>query len=210
MLVVADLHLGKSAAFRALGVPVPEFIDAELDTLGTMVDRWRPGVLLIAGDLLHARAGTTERVLNAMRRWRARHADVEVILVRGNHDLSAGDPPEDLGFRTVGEPFLLREDDPFAFAHDPAVAHKTGKPVVCGHLHPSVSISDGVASMRAPCFWVRPNELILPAYGRFTGTRNIRPGPLDRCLAIGPEIVVEVKPAARRARAAGSHAETGR
>ncbi|MFN7020924.1 MAG: ligase-associated DNA damage response endonuclease PdeM [Phycisphaerales bacterium] len=209
VLIVADLHLGKTAAFRAGGVPVPEVIDAELLALSLLADRLRPDVLLIAGDLLHARTGTTERVLNAMRRWRARHAEIEVILVRGNHDLSAGDPPKDLDIRTVAEPFVLHEDDPIAFAHDPAVARECARPVICGHLHPSVSLRDGPASMRAPCFWVRPHELIVPAYGRFTGTRNIRPGPRDRCLAVGPGVVVEVRPAARIAGEAGSRCRTG-
>jgi metallophosphoesterase superfamily enzyme len=38
------------------------------------------------------------------------------VLVRGNHDSRAGDPPASLGIRVVDEPFAV---GPFAACHHP-------------------------------------------------------------------------------------------
>jgi DNA ligase-associated metallophosphoesterase len=43
--------------------------------------------------------------------------------------------------------------------------------IICGHIHPATTLVDfdGTA-MKVPCFVVDPNQMILPAFGRFTGT----------------------------------------
>ncbi|MCC6322024.1 MAG: ligase-associated DNA damage response endonuclease PdeM [Phycisphaerales bacterium] len=193
VLVLADLHLGKPAAFRAAGIPVPEVIDTELDELSQLIERHKPEVLLIAGDLLHARAGRSDHVLGALHRWRSRHRTLEIILVRGNHDRSAGDPPSTLRLTVVDEPFVLHPDDPIAIAHDPAATDHPDRPLICGHLHPSVTLGDGLTSLRAPCFWVRPRQIILPARGRFTGTRGISPSRGDRVFVTRNDQVIEAR-----------------
>src|SRR3954452_24919812 len=59
-LYVADVHLGKTAAFRAAGVPLPAGTTASnLERLGRLVARTGAERLIVLGDFLHAAAGRT-------------------------------------------------------------------------------------------------------------------------------------------------------
>ena len=57
-LFVADVHLGKAAAFRAGGVAIPRGATAnDLARLTALIERTRATRLVILGDFLHAAAG---------------------------------------------------------------------------------------------------------------------------------------------------------
>ncbi len=195
-LVVADVHLGKAAAFRAAGVPVPEVIQGDLATLDVLLERCRPMCLIIAGDLIHTSSGRTDAVFGPLAIWRKNHQHLQVVLVRGNHDVGAGDPPASLGFEVVTEPFALATTDRVTFAHDPD-RQGDGKARICGHLHPSVKLGDGRNTLRARCFWMRKDELVLPAFGRFTGSRDIFAKAGERVFVIGEGEVAEARSCGR-------------
>ena len=58
MVIVADLHWGKAAAFRAAFVPVPTGTTArDLARLTRVLHETAATSLVVLGDLLHARAG---------------------------------------------------------------------------------------------------------------------------------------------------------
>src|SRR5512134_3710504 len=83
-LIVSDLHIGKAAAFRAAGVPVPEQTTAPtLERLAAAVERTGATTILCLGDLLHAPSGRTPAALAAVADWRARYAGLRFVLVRG-------------------------------------------------------------------------------------------------------------------------------
>lgn len=183
-LFVADVHLGKAATFRALGQPVPAgTTDDNLARLTALIDAHAPGRIVFLGDFLHAPAANVPHVLEPVARWRERHAAAELVLVRGNHDLRAGDPPAALGIAIVDEPFDL---DPFAACHHPQrVADRIA---LAGHWHPAVVLSGPAHdSVRLPCFALTADEalLVLPAFGAFTGATT-KPLPRDaRRFAVG-------------------------
>lgn len=192
-ICIADLHLGKAAAFQRGGIPVPEHATLSgIHRLDRLVERLSPRRLVLLGDLLHARDGRTPELLNAIAEWRAARAEVDVLLVRGNHDLRAGDPPVRWYMRTHSEPFADPGDGEVAFAHHPEVASIGGGFTLCGHVHPAVVLSGPVRGMRAPCFWFAERTAMLPAFGSFTGCRVIRPGDRDRVIAVGPDDIVDV------------------
>ena len=57
-LFVADVHLGKAAAFRAGGVAIPRGATAhDLARLDGLIERTRARRLVVLGDFLHAAAG---------------------------------------------------------------------------------------------------------------------------------------------------------
>lgn len=192
-LIVADLHLGKAAAFRAAGVPVPEVVHADLARLGEAIDGTGAERLVIVGDLIHAPTGRTRAVMDAVTAWRsdAARRGLRVELVLGNHDLGAGDPPAAWGMGVHRPPMAAAEDGAIAFVHDPDTEACDDRACIGGHLHPSVVLGDGATSLRAPCFWVRERTMVLPPFGRFTGTRNIRPRAGDRVFVVGEGEVVE-------------------
>jgi DNA ligase-associated metallophosphoesterase len=195
-ICVADVHLGKAAAFRSGGVPVPEQTTvADLDRLSALVSRFRPRRLVVLGDLLHARSGRVDVTMDAFGAWRAHHRELEVLLVRGNHDRSAGDPPREWNVCVVDEPHAGAGDGRILLAHDPDVAPtciEDHRGMLCGHIHPGVTMFGAVRTLRAKCFWLRPRVGVLPAFGSFTGGKSIRPVCGDRVFAVGPDGVHEV------------------
>jgi uncharacterized protein len=192
---VADLHLGKGAAFGAAGIPVPGGItQADLLTLTACLEQTGAKRLVILGDLLHARQGRDRETLGSLAAWRAAHAGMDVVLVRGNHDASAGDPPRELGIRVVDDP---HEASPFVLAHRPA-SSKAGY-VLAGHIHPAVTLH-GRASLseRLPCFVIGRSRAILPAFGSFTGSARFPAEEGDRVFVIAEGELMEAGGAARR------------
>lgn len=197
-LFVADVHIGKPAAFRAWGAPVPEEVTRrDLARLASLVSDLRPARLVVLGDLLHAAAGMTEETVSGLRAWRDEIGDLEVVLVRGNHDRKVAPGwGSELGVRET-EPGAALEG--VRLLHDPAEFDGRG-PALAGHLHPGVALRPGDggkgAGLRAACFWAREEGatslLILPAFGTFTGAMPIRAREGDRVFAVGPSQVIEV------------------
>ena len=187
-LLVADAHFGKAAAFRAHGLPVPGGTTADsLDRLSTLVTRTRAERVLFLGDLLHARAGRVASTLVALEQWRERHAHVALVLVRGNHDRSAGDPPPSLGIDCVDAPLI---EAPFVFAHHPTTS--TLGYVLAGHIHPGIRLRGRARQrLRLPCFHFTAHTGTLPAFGAFTGLAIVEPQPDERVFAVGEGEVME-------------------
>lgn len=193
-LVAADAHLGKAAAFRAAALPLPGGTTSEtLGRLSAALDRTEARRLVLLGDFFHARAGRAARTLDAISAWRERHAALEVLLVRGNHDRGAGDPPPEWRFRCMDEPF---SDSPFAFRHFPQEG--PGNPAdgytLAGHVHPVVSLEGaGRWSETLPCFLFRKTGGILPAFGAFTGGGRVRPRRGDRLFTVAGDTVIGIQ-----------------
>ena len=182
-LLVADVHFGKAVTYRALGQPVPAGTTANnlrrLDALLSIYDCAR---LVFLGDFLHAPQAMTPAVLTALAAWRKRHPRLECLLVRGNHDLRAGDPPPELGIAVL-EPVAL---GPFALAHYP-VAH-AGLHTLAGHVHPVYCLQGpGRQRLRLPCFYSEPDLTVLPAFGEFTGGFDIADGADRRIFVTGDD-----------------------
>ena len=165
-LIVADVHWGKAAAFRALGVPVPHgTTKAGLAKLDAALRRTNAAHLIVLGDLWHARSGMAPGTVQAIDAWRETCRSVPITLVRGNHDLHAGDPPASLGITCVNAPLQL---GPFALCHHPGVCDEGY--VLAGHVHPVAQLSGrGRQKLTLPCFAFGERGGVLPAFGEFTG-----------------------------------------
>ncbi|MDB5948746.1 MAG: box helicase [Massilia sp.] len=175
MLVVADIHFGKAASFRALGVPVPRGTTTQnLDALDALMAMFEVDHLMFLGDFLHARAAHASATQAAMLAWRKRHPALALTLVRGNHDRHAGDPAAALGIDMVDEPYSLA---PFSFCHHPDLA--TPGYALAGHIHPTYLLATRFDALRLPCFVVGTHRMILPSFGAFTGGFSITPGSGD-------------------------------
>jgi DNA ligase-associated metallophosphoesterase len=186
VLFVADLHLGKAATYRALGQPVPSGTTREnLVRLSRLLRHYRPAQLVFLGDLLHAAQARTASVLEGLAEWREIFAALDCVLVRGNHDSRAGDPPASLGIRVVDEPFVL---GPFAACHHPQ--HHATHSVLAGHLHPALNLHGaGRDGMRLPCFCMEAGIAVLPAFGEFTGGWSVPSQPGRRLYPVGGQRV---------------------
>jgi DNA ligase-associated metallophosphoesterase len=188
-LLVADLHLGKSAAFRAAALPVPEAtMDADLERLSSAIQQTSAERLIILGDLVHARSGQTARTVEAVAQWRERHRDLKVLLVLGNHDKRCGRTPDEWRMEVSQE---LKLEAPFIWCHWPD-EHDAGY-VVAGHVHPVAALAGpGRQKLRLRCFALGPRRMILPAFGDFSGGTLGAPEPSDRIFVVADDQVVEV------------------
>jgi DNA ligase-associated metallophosphoesterase len=228
-LFVADVHLGKAETFRTLGVPVPAGpTEATLARLGALVDELAVDRLVVLGDLLHARPAQAPATMAALLGWRRARSALHCVLVRGNHDDRAGDPPAELGVQVVAEgeplgPFLLchvpvEAARPAGAARDAARvgsaagagvgaaaaagaaagASPTPRYALAGHEHPAVRLGGRGDSIRVPCFRVGRLGAVLPAFGEFTGAATVSLAGPDRLYAIAGERVFALPRASAR------------
>lgn len=188
MLVIADIHFGKAAAFRAQAIPVPHGTTAEnLAALDALIAQHVVAHIVFLGDFLHAKTARSPATLAALQRWRAAHAMLQLTLVRGNHDLHAGDPPPSLHIDVVDEPWCV---DGFAFCHHPdALAEGY---VIAGHVHPVYRLKTASDTLRLPCFQIGESRAILPSFGAFTGGYAITPDVSDRVFVTAGTTVFSV------------------
>jgi DNA ligase-associated metallophosphoesterase len=168
-LIVADVHFGKSSVFRTHGLPVPAgSTDDNLSRLSACIASYPVERLLCLGDLTHARSAHTPELISKLGDFRAQHADMQIELIRGNHDRHAG-VPDVLRVRVLDEP---RFETPFSLRHEPAKDQTadlhTGY-VLAGHVHPAIVLSTQHDRLRVPCFAFGSRSAILPAFGAFTG-----------------------------------------
>lgn len=190
-LFVADPHFGKAASFRALGVRVPRGTTGDaIARLEALIARLSPVRIEFLGDFLHAREGRNAETFGALAEWRARHPDVAMRLVRGNHDKRAGDPPSDVGIECVDGPIA---EPPFALAHHPTRVKDAY--VLAGHVHPcAVLVGRARQRERLPCFWIGAATAVLPAFGEFTGCAEVTPNEGDAVWVVAADEVTRVSP----------------
>ena len=183
-LILSDLHFGKTGHFRKAGIPVPPQVYLEdLHRLMMQVQYFQPETIIITGDLFHSRENL-EHALFA--RWKETIPTKDVHLVRGNHDILSLRSYADMGIE-VHEQSYLRP--PFLFAHDPdwKPSDDQGHYRVSGHIHPGIRLSGiGKQSLRFPCFHFSAEQVVLPAFSKFTGLALVTPRKGDMVYAVIP------------------------
>lgn len=188
-LFVADLHLGKTAAFRAWGIPLPEgATDETLARLEADLAEARARRLVVLGDLWHAPESLAPLTRERFSAWRARF-EGELALVPGNHDRAARPLADELGLIPLPPGTRL---GPFSLWHAPPSEEEAGEDAfaLAGHLHPVVRL----AGRRLRALWLRERGAVLPAYGAFTGGRSVAPGPRERLFALSGRRVYPLGP----------------
>ncbi|MGM0583964.1 MAG: ligase-associated DNA damage response endonuclease PdeM [Pseudomonadota bacterium] len=188
LLVVADLHLGKSERLaRRGGALLPPYETAEtLDRLAAEMAALAPARVLCLGDSFDdLAAGETLREADADR-LRALMAGRRWIWAEGNHDPG----PLPLG----GEHAREHHEGPLLFRH--AAAPQPPAPrraEVSGHHHPKAGLRAGGRRLSRPCFVLTESRLILPAFGRYTGGLDVTSAPLRRLAPEGLALLAGVR-----------------
>lgn len=190
-LLVADVHLGKSEAFQRAGVPMPSGAMHEaLDRLGRVIAETRAERVLVLGDLLHAPAGITASMVEAVRAWRSR-VSVRMQVVSGNHDRDIEHVAKVWDMELLGE---SHAEDGVGFVHDPdsAAAERAGGFVWAGHVHPAITMGRGKTSVKLACFVMSEHVGVLPAFSLFTSGATVAARRGGRVFACAGEEIVEV------------------
>lgn len=148
MLIVADLHLGKSERMaRRGGALLPPFETREtLARLAAELDMLRPSRLVLLGDIFDDDTAAQELSQTDQDLLDRVTGCCTTIMIAGNHDpLQGADTHLEKGI---------------------ALRHISDDgPDISGHFHPKFRI----AGRSRPSFLVGSGHLILPAFGRYTG-----------------------------------------
>ena len=179
-LILADVHIGKAATFRSLGVPVPHgTTNGNLERISHLIDQLQVQTLYFLGDLLHGPVAMRPRIIESIAVWRAQHSAINMVLIGGNHDAKAGQLPTHLNIELASEPHLpdALKSTQLYLCHEPQTINQGY--VLAGHWHPVYRLIGRADSARLPCFWQQPNQLILPAFGEFTGGHPVNLKPTD-------------------------------
>lgn len=167
MLIVADLHLGKIEHFRKHGSALPDLSNAmDYINLEQNIVEFKPESVVFLGDLFHS---TLNKSWTIFQEWTKRQL-VSFSLVIGNHDIIPVEKFEDLGFAVIHD----FKADGFCLTHKPEDCIDLFN--ICGHIHPGFKLRGrGRQYLNLPCFYQKEKQLILPAFGQFTGKYYITP-----------------------------------
>lgn len=142
-----------------------------------------PKVICFLGDLFHS---ALNKEWNLFEQWVAKKS-MAIILVAGNHDIISPLKYEDLGITVVSEV----QWGSFLLTHYPE--ERNGYFNFSGHLHPAIRLrGKGRQSLRLPCFFKSEQQLILPAFGKFTGTFVLEPKKNDEVFAIVEDEIMKI------------------
>jgi DNA ligase-associated metallophosphoesterase len=176
MLLIADVHLGKVTHFRKYGAAIPaQAAFKNLEKLTEISNQFQPKTICFLGDLFHSKLNDEWQDFE---KW-IEYTKAEVVLISGNHDIIPKYLYEDLGVKVFDELLL----DGFHLTHHPSEIKGTFN--FSGHIHPGISMKGvGRQFLKFPCFYKTENQLILPAFGNFTGKHILTPSEIDEVYAI--------------------------
>lgn len=183
-LLISDVHLGKISHFRKFGAAVPQnAVYKNFELLDSTIAFFKPKAVCFLGDLFHS---SLNREWELFEKW-IKNSKLKFILVRGNHDIISPLRYEHIGIEVVSE--LASEN--FLLTHHPE--DREGYFNFSGHIHPAIKLNGkGKQSLRLPCFFKSQNQLILPAFGKFTGSHTLKKKENDEVYAIADDDVIKI------------------
>ncbi len=188
LVVIADLHLGKSALFRQHGIPVPASVQQnDLDNISNLLAQFPSKKLVVVGDMFHQDFNDD---IHAFTQWRNAVDALEIILVQGNHDRLAAAHYQNMGIEVKRPHFDI---GPFRFVHEPPKKTSVEFITISGHLHPGVRLrGKAKQGMRLPCFRITSSTMVLPAFSVFTGLQFCDAAPDCAYFAIAGNEVLKI------------------
>jgi DNA ligase-associated metallophosphoesterase len=193
ILILSDIHLGKTGHFRKNGIAVPAAVMKEdMQRFVAAIQFFNPLKIIIVGDLFHS---VENKEHELFLKWRNDLLHVPILLVKGNHDIVPEKWYKNANIETAEK--IWRKKN-FLFVHhieDVQIeAVQTTNYIFSGHIHPAVSIK-GLAkqSLRFPCFYFTDKYAVLPAFGKFTGTYLVEPKKNETAFAIVENNVMQYK-----------------
>ncbi|WP_439524058.1 ligase-associated DNA damage response endonuclease PdeM [Marivita sp.] len=182
MLVVSDLHLGKSTrAARFGGAQLPPYETTEtLTRLATDLINTGARRIICLGDSFDSPDLQTALPEADLLTLATLQAGLDWVWIEGNHDPG----PVQLG----GTHRSMYAVAPLHFHH---ISHTTATPgEVSGHYHPKATLSLRGRALTRPCFLFDDTRLILPAYGAFTGGLHCHDPVLTRLMAPSAQAIL--------------------
>ena len=183
-LLIADVHFGKITHFRKHGSAISqEALYKNFNNLDTVINFFTPKSIYFLGDLFHSSSNSEWDLFVD---W-TRLQNITLVLISGNHDIISPLRYESIGIKVIDQLILKG----FLMTHIPTESDSYFN--IAGHIHPGISLKGlGRQHIRLSCFHVKPRQLILPAFGTFTGKFIVKPSENDIIYVIAENEVIEI------------------
>lgn len=189
ILMLSDLHLGKTGHFKKSGIAAPEVVESDLCKLQNAINKFNPRKVIITGDLFHAEYNGEWDIF---KNFKKQNSKIKFDLVIGNHDRVNIDRIYSLGLDKVED---ILHYEPFSFIHRPEDVLKfpeSNSYFITGHIHPGVQLTGlGKQELNLQCFYFSKTLGILPSFGAFTGRYKLRPVEGDKVYLIAENSVIK-------------------
>ncbi|MBD3749901.1 MAG: ligase-associated DNA damage response endonuclease PdeM [Sphingobacteriales bacterium] len=185
-LLVSDTHLGKGAHFRKAGIAIPQILaQEELALLSDLISELNPQKLIFLGDLFHSEMNND---CDWFVLWRELHQKIEMILVKGNHDILPEIFYQKVRLK-VADSFFVGK---FKLMHEPPKLQEANY-IIAGHIHPGVRLKGKARQgVTLPCFYFGVEFAVLPAFGKFTGKALMKIQTNAQIFAVVGEQVIAI------------------
>jgi uncharacterized protein len=190
ILILSDLHIGKTNHFRKNGIAVPvNIMKEDMQRLVDSIQFFKPQKVVIVGDLFHS---IDNKEHELFLKWRNDLSHIPILLVKGNHDILPEKWYKNAAIEVAQKTWRKNN---FLFVHHiediPKEEVNETDYFFSGHIHPAVSIKGlGKQSLRFPCFYFTNTYAVLPAFGKFTGTCLINPAKNEKAFAVVADSVI--------------------
>jgi len=187
-LILSDLHLGKTGHFRKSGIAAPGKANLKnIERLSSLVNDIQPKKILFLGDLFHSSAN---REWFQFEEWRKTFPELSILLITGNHDQLHSSFYQSADIEVIDR----LELENFLFVHDASDLQKSSDTtIISGHIHPGVKLKGkGKQKLRLPCYSISDHQIILPAFGEFTGLHIIQPDENRKIFLIVENSVIDL------------------
>ncbi len=185
LLVVSDLHIGKSGRIARRGGPMlPPYEGIEtLIRLAADIEATGARTIVCLGDSFDDAEAAAELRGETAAHLAPLMAGREWIWIEGNHDPG----PLGLGGTHLGS---FREG-PLTFRH---IASPGAEGEVSGHFHPKARLGGRGRGITRPCFLVDGTRIVMPAYGTYTGGLHCDGPELDALMGPGAAAILLGRP----------------
>lgn len=185
-LILGDLHIGKATHFRKNGLPIANKHHDDILKLEKLIQNHRPEKIFYLGDLFHSD-------------WNEEHDDflafvqkqnsIEHHLIQGNHDRLT------LQLESLVVVTTDHNETGLHLIHEYIKKDQIDRDtlIVSGHVHPAVKLKGkGRQKMKFPAFVLRENHLLIPAFGSYCGTHQVKLKSSDAAIVVTEIGLMEV------------------
>lgn len=184
-LIIADLHLGKATHFRKSGIPVSdEVFKTDLHKIDVLVNQYNIENVWVLGDFFHSKSNSE---WTRFQDWLANSPLKKWTIIPGNHDKSTLSESISTKMEITDSSIELNG---VIYCHE---FQENENPVISGHIHPGISLyGNGKQKLQIPCFYQHGRNLLLPAFGSFTGLAKVTPIKGDKVFGIAGALILEI------------------
>ncbi len=186
ILVISDLHYGKSLSFFEEGNMIPPYdLDETIKNLNQVVLKYNPLKLVFLGDNFHDNHTLKNLSPVYLDKLNSLINNIETIWIEGNHDYNLKNKKKIKGnFQNY---YYVKN---YEFVHIKSEVNEFNNLQFSGHYHPKTTFKINGVNFQFKCFVLTKNFCILPSFGTYTGGLDINSKKFSQMLPLKKKIIV--------------------